>query len=608
MILNSVSASNVLKFEQLELSNLPDSGVIAISGFNESGKSTIGETICFALFGRTFSIDNNKLEKIIRWGASECSVTIGFTKHCFIKNNVNTDSDTENEQYAITRMLDFSGNHSAKLYKASDPLNPIARGIKPVEEALYKLTSIKFEEFIESFYLAQREITTPHPHSYTLKSMAGVSTLEQCDKVLSRDIEKDNLLSDELSQRIILLSDEVTELAIDEAQLDFLAAQTNAAQQAKDTADKTCNDYQANVKDYRQLSAKLRSSLSKKESGSFARFLFFITSIMTFILWISLVIMPEEVIHGEITNLLQSNFPAFTATYYPYLLYMSIASALLFILLWLPVINHNRNIQTLHRVGVDLAEKMRALDISRVLQTDEHRLKQMNKISQGVIEEQELKQSTADDLQFLHLQLEEQNHQSAKISSALIIETERVKQAVELNKKIHDLQAQITAIEAQNKVRELASELLIGATRHLSTCFNQTLRDHVSKTLPLFTDSRYERLQIDDDLTVRIFSNNKYDFMELDEISSGTQRQIMLAVRLALSQEMVSRKVHSRQFMILDEPFAFFDEQRTKESLKVLPQLSQDLPQVWIIAQTFPKDMKFARSVYCERDIIKQIA
>ncbi len=603
MILNSVSASNVLKFEQLELNDLPVSGVIAISGFNESGKSTIGETICFALFGRTFSIDNKKLEKIIRWGASECSVTIHFSK-----NKVDTGSDTENEQYAITRMLDFAGNHSAKLYHVSDPLNPIARGIKPVEAALYKLTSIKFEEFIESFYLAQREITTPHPHSYTLKSMAGVSTLEQCDKGLKRDIEKHNHLADELVERIILLKNDLEELAIDEIQLDLLQAQNNTAQQAKETADKTFNDYQGNVKDYQQLLKKLASSLSKKESGSFARFLFFITSIMTFILWISLVIMPDEVIHGEITNLLQSNFPAFTATYYPYLLYMSIASALLFILLWLPIINHNRNIQALHRVGIELAEKMRALDISRTVQTDDHRLKQMNKISQGEIEEQKLKQSTADDLQFLHQQQEEQNYQSAKISSALVIETERVKQAAELNRKITEFHDQITAIAAQNKVRELASELLIGATRHLSTCFNQTLRDHVSKTLPLFTDNRYERLQIDDDLTVQIFSNNKYDFMELDEISSGTQRQIMLAVRLALSQEMVTRKVHSRQFMILDEPFAFFDEQRTKESLKVLPQLSQDLPQVWIIAQTFPQDMKFERSIYCERDIIKQIA
>jgi len=146
--------------------------------------------------------------------------------------------------------------------------------------------------------------------------------------------------------------------------------------------------------------------------------------------------------------------------------------------------------------------------------------------------------------------------------------------------------------------------LLEGATRHLSKRFNHIIRDHVGKTLPLFTENRYEHLQIDEDLSVRVFSNEKHDFMDLDEISSGTQRQIMLAVRLALSQEMVSRKVQAQQFLILDEPFAFFDKERTERSLSVLPELSNDLPQIWIIAQSFPETMNFEHSIYCERDVI----
>ena len=43
--------------------------------------------------------------------------------------------------------------------------------------------------------------------------------------------------------------------------------------------------------------------------------------------------------------------------------------------------------------------------------------------------------------------------------------------------------------------------------------------------LPLFTDGRYEHLQIDDGLKVRVFSNDKRDFMDLEEVSSGTQRR-----------------------------------------------------------------------------------
>ncbi|MBA1330069.1 hypothetical protein QQ73_02390, partial [Candidatus Endoriftia persephone str. Guaymas] len=88
----------------------------------------------------------------------------------------------------------------------------------------------------------------------------------------------------------------------------------------------------------------------------------------------------------------------------------------------------------------------------------------------------------------------------------------------------------------------------------------------------------------------------------LDEISSGTQRQIMLAVRLALSQELVERAVGAEQFLFLDEPFAFFDQRRTRSAMTVLPTVSNDLTQIWIIGQEFPKDVHFDLHIECDRE------
>ncbi len=62
MIINRLKAENVLKYARLELDPIPAAGLIAIIGDNESGKSSIGESICFALFGRTFSLDTGDLE------------------------------------------------------------------------------------------------------------------------------------------------------------------------------------------------------------------------------------------------------------------------------------------------------------------------------------------------------------------------------------------------------------------------------------------------------------------------------------------------------------------------------------------------------------------
>jgi exonuclease SbcC len=152
------------------------------------------------------------------------------------------------------------------------------------------------------------------------------------------------------------------------------------------------------------------------------------------------------------------------------------------------------------------------------------------------------------------------------------------------------------------EVCDIADGLIQGATREVSYQFNRKLRGLVSRTLPLFTENRYEHLQIDEDLGVRAFSSEKRDFMDLDEISSGTQRQIMLAVRLALSQELVGRTVNGSQFLFLDEPFAFFDEKRTRSALTVLPTLSDELNQIWIIGQSFSEDLRFELHIKCDRD------
>ena len=604
MIIHSINAKNVLKYEVLDLQDLPEEGVIAISGFNESGKSTIGETICFALFGRTFSINEEDLDKVIRWGESDCSVTIRFSNH-------KADSPND-EQYAITRMLDCDGNHSAKLYNVYNEENPIARGVERVEEALFELTSVEYDEFIESFYLAQREITTPHPHSYALKTMAGIATMEYCDSDIHEDIQHDIEASEELDSRITQIAEEIDALELEHGHLDSLTAQHDAKLKGKAQIDETRADYQNLIAEYNDTAPELNGYLSKKGRGSFWRFVYFILAAGAFALWWVLMKMPDTAMHGQLSNFLQTNLPQVTIEHYVYLLYIGGVATFLFLAFWAAIISHKGNIERLGMTGKALAEKMNSLDGYSTADgslpadgssTDETRKHQIALISSSQMREKQLADATEPDIRFLAEQQEQKADQISQLSAELVIERDRVKRAAELQEKIDDLQTQIADKQSRNQLRELASGLLVGATRHLSKRFNHIIREHVSKTLPLFTENRYEHLQIDDDLTVRVFSNEKHDFMELDEISSGTQRQIMLAVRLALSQEMVSRKVHSQQFLILDEPFAFFDEERTERSLSVLPELSDDLPQIWIIAQSFPENMHFKQTIYCEREV-----
>ncbi len=599
MIIHSISAKNVLKYQSLELTDLPEQGVIAISGFNESGKSTIGETICFALFGRTFSIDEGDLDKILRWGTSDCSVTIRFS---------HKKGDAEAELYAITRMLDCDGNHSAKLYKVYKEDDPIARGVERVEEALFELTSVEFDEFIESFYLAQREITTPHPHSYALKTMAGIATMEYCEQGIQEDIEQDIESSKDLINRIELLEEEIEALELDDLHLDNLTVQHDKLLADKNQMDDSLSELQSSIEQYNTDQPQKVAYQGKKSRAGFWRFISLIIAAASLGLWWVLVKMPGSDLFNKANELLQTNVPQFNAEQYPFLLYAGGAFAFLFIVFWAMIISHKGNIGRLGDAGKTMAEKLRAMDSARSMDSTEARDSFIRRIENSSLDAKALAEGVRADQDYLTQQQETLASQISELSSALVVERERVQKVRDLLEKVDTLQTQIDEKAERNRIRELASELLMGATRHLSKRFNHVIRDHVSKTLPLFTENRYEHLQIDEDLTVRVFSNEKHDFMELDEISSGTQRQIMLAVRLALSQEMVSRKVQSKQFLILDEPFAFFDEERTEHSLAVLPELSDDLPQIWIIAQTFPESMNFERTIDCERNQIEKTA
>jgi exonuclease SbcC len=57
---------NVLRCARPDLDEIPTQSLIALVGDNASGKSRICESICFALFARTFSLGPDELGKVIR--------------------------------------------------------------------------------------------------------------------------------------------------------------------------------------------------------------------------------------------------------------------------------------------------------------------------------------------------------------------------------------------------------------------------------------------------------------------------------------------------------------------------------------------------------------
>ena len=625
MIITDVTARNILKYSSLELHDLPEHGVIAIDGPNESGKSSIGETICFALFGRTYSLEAEALEKLIRWGEGHCSATVRFRLD---------DSD----HYEVARFLDRDGNQGVRLNRVGEEDNPIARGIEAVENELYNRMGYGYDEFIESFYLAQREITTPHPHSDAVKAMAGISTLEHVAEEYGEEIGQDQGKIDDLQQRLDEVGQELTDLAIQTDLMPSLQQQRDALGDSESRLREGTESLDDVSTDYQDKYPEIRTLRGRKGRTGFLRAISLLLSLLLVGAWVLVSRYGDQPIGQKINDFLSSQLPQWGEQYVPWLLYGGIAFALLFLLFWVRAASLKGRVKEATEAAERLSDRLHSLrqevpDTEAVADTDqaldtestediisaEHAGEAeaeplatrpgeqetaalCRRIETVHAQPSEVRDLVGRELTWLRQHLKSCQEEIGGLDEQLWNERERLRKAGNLQQEQASLEGRQAGLQQRIQQRELARELLFGSISHLSQRFNRDLRDLVGRTLPLFTEERYEHLQIDEDLTVRVFSNEKRDFMDLEEISSGTQRQIMLAVRLALSQELVNSSIKGRQFLFLDEPFAFFDQERTRRAIGVLPDLSDEITQIWLVAQEFPGAQTFDVPIACSRE------
>lgn len=605
MIIHSIKAENVLKYEILDLQDLPEKGLIAVSGLNESGKSSIGETLCFALFGRTFSLKQSDLSKIIRWGEPSCQVNLVFS--------------IEDQQYSLYRYFDRDGNHSARLALVGQEDKPLARSAPDVERVRDELLGYGFDEFIESFYLAQREITSPHPHSMAIKTLAGVSALEHVAHGYQGEITHDQEMLDELNAELDALKQELEDLAFEEGELMRMEDEKSALEMELDKTRQLANELNTGVENYVDNEAGVASAKGKRSGAKFWRFLSLLLALVGGGVWALATQQPELAQTQQMLQLLQTQVPGWQPAYVNYIGIAGAVFAVLFLLFWMRAASAGGEAKRLLQESAQLGEVMTRVrevpEYEAVAEEGEESAPQSSskfetqdyfllhqQIATASAVSSEVRRYADIEGRWLAEQISLREENLRQMDEQVDEELARVRQVARLHEVEMGLLEKSADLNGRIGLRQKALELIQGATAHFSAKFNKDIRQLMSSTLPLFTQGRYEHLQVEPDLGVRVFSSDKRDFLDLEEISSGTQRQIMLALRLALSQKLMGRAVKGHQFAFLDEPFAFFDEERTRHALEALNELSEALSQIWIVAQSFPEGVDFALELHCSRD------
>ena len=628
MLIKSIDARNFRKYNKLIVDDIPESGVITIEGLNESGKTSIGEAICFALFGRTFFLDNDSLHKVVCWGTDIAEVSLIF-------------KTGEGEIYSIWRSVNRNGELKVKLSKQDENLDTEDESTveetslednEKVDQALSKLLGFDFDAFSNSFYLAQRELTSPDPQSYSIKQMAGIAAYSKITDDLDLSNQRQVKSIAELQPQVDTNQEKLDEINLDETWLPELIDADETLGNELKGRESLLGSLNENNEAYTQNFTSFHGS--KKSSGFFGflgKFAF-IASAILWILWIINKYYPESLIEYVLENFGDSSLTSFSLFAESWLLPSALISLIIAVFSWLmrkkakanmvylndEAVGLAKNLDTGHGYVTTLAESLlpeRVVQLLHQRDTDPSTLQilppreQFNNLK-GLINDsseyeadpEEMSAATTRLSEALKKQGGEVSDLSNKLLGDISEEKTRADQAGNLRATLHNLFKVIDKCNYTIETQSIAIGIMQRAAADSINKFNQSISDISAKTLPNFTENRYSKLKIAEDFSVQIYSDDKNDYMDFDEISSGTQRQVMLSLRIAMSEQLSLNTGNEEQFIFLDEPFAFFDQSRTRATLDNLPEISNVINQIWISAQEFPDHTKVAKQIICPAD------
>lgn len=123
------------------------------------------------------------------------------------------------------------------------------------------------------------------------------------------------------------------------------------------------------------------------------------------------------------------------------------------------------------------------------------------------------------------------------------------------------------------KALETAIQTIEEAGIAIQRDYVPALNREMSGILSTVTNGKYSDIKADDSLTLKLQATENAGEVFPDQLSSGTVDQVYFALRLA-AVRLIEKKGETLP-LFLDEPFAQYDEARTKEALKLLAEESK---------------------------------
>lgn len=611
MIITALSADNFRKYQHLQLENLPERGLIALTGGNESGKSSIGDMIQFGLFGCTEQVAAEEATKLIHWGAKQANVALRLQHR--------------GHEYRLTRSIDTEGNVAATLFSTEEEVT-LGDTPETVERQLKALLGYHYGAFSTAFYWGQHNSNGKQSDGDNLRAIAGLKEHAILSNQLEREQHERLAALNVMEGRYQHTLSSIDTLHLDNGQLprlNAIVADLEGRQQQltlmAQRLDKESFAYPANLAAFATVDQRSRAI------GRWTKIVL-VVFLFALLAGLFLLFTPEwgKSLLGNLSNGLPDTLGRGAIRLASL---AALVGALLLMYGWYVEVRHLRPLQTqASSLATALENSYQACTqpVSRQLHTD-----------------------SVDYLVEKHLDLPETSTTHPDMASipGWIHTTRRYKTKAlyvhsavdtlnvgltnrhnELEKHLETVKAEILTanqqLEHQAQLRALATEqaqtleherrqqvvistaidLLKRDASHSIERFNQLVKMHCPELLQRFTQSHYKSLEISPDFSLKVLSEEKGDYLDFNEISIGTQRQIALAMRIALANALADATKTDKQLLFLDEPFAFFDPERSSNTLHSLVETSKGvISQIWLAAQTKPEGVPLAQHIHCQQ-------
>jgi len=176
------------------------------------------------------------------------------------------------------------------------------------------------------------------------------------------------------------------------------------------------------------------------------------------------------------------------------------------------------------------------------------------------------------DIEKISKSMEDMKKEALQVSAVVGQYSVDKEDLVKMEEDIEYLKEKRSNLARKLKVLEYASGTIAEAQANIISKSKNHIEDYMKKYLAVITDGRYDNLEVNNDLSFNVWSEEKKDMIVPEQyLSQGTIDQFYLIARFAILDVLNKGK---KSLILLDDPFHSFDEVRREKTKQVLNDLT----------------------------------